>query len=264
MPEPQPPSQPPPASPSGLPHVSALEQRLIGGARKAQQLEQGLLPAWLRPTRGEHRWQMGAAVVVAIGLQLSLPAHLAVRPHYVVPIVEGAILLGLFVASPPRLVKHSTGLHVTALALIGLISADTATSAGLLVHEIVTGTADAAPRLLLQGVAIWLTNIIAFGLWYWQFDRGGPVARAHATRKHPDLLFPQMQQPDIAPPEWEPTFFDYLYTSFTNATAFSPTDTMPLSRWAKAMFLLQSAISLVTVALVISRAVNIFQDVTQK
>lgn len=255
---------PDPQSPSESSHLSALERRLIESAKKAQHIEEGLLPAWLRPTEGEHRWQMGVAVVVAIGLQLSLPAHLAIRPHYVVPIVEGAILLGLFAASPARLVTHSTGRHATALVLIGLISADTAISAGLLVHEIVSGTADAAPRLLLQGVAIWLTNIIVFGLWYWQFDRGGPVARAHGARKHPDLLFPQMQQPDIAPPDWEPTFFDYLYVSFTNATAFSPTDTMPLSRWAKAMFLLQSAISLVTVALVISRAVNIFQDVTQK
>jgi uncharacterized membrane protein len=245
-------------------HLTALERRLIDSAKKAQQVEENLLPAWLRPTRGEHRWQMGVAVVVAIGLQVSLPAHLAVAPRYVVPAIEGAILLALFVAGPPRLVRHSTGLHATALALVGLVSADTAASAGLLVREIVTGTADSAPRLLLQGVAIWLTNVIAFGLWYWQFDRGGPVARAQATRKHPDLLFPQMQQPDIAAPDWEPTFFDYLYTSFTNATAFSPTDTMPLSRWAKAMFLLQSAISLVTVALVISRAVNIFQDVTRK
>jgi hypothetical protein len=249
-----------PAPPSDPSRFSALERRLIESAKKAETVERDLLPAWLRPTRGEHRWQMGLAVVVAIGLQVSLPAHLTLQPHYVLPVIEGVILIGLFVASPPRLVKHSTGLHVSALALIGL----TAISAGLLVHEIVSGTADSAPRLLLQGVAIWLTNIIVFGLWYWEFDRGGPVGRANATRKHPDLLFPQMQQPDIASPDWEPTFFDYLYTSFTNATAFSPTDTMPLSRWAKAMFLLQSAISLVTVALVISRAVNIFQDVTQK
>ena len=137
-------------------------------------------------------------------------------------------------------------------------------SAVLLVHLIVVGQASDAGRLLLDGVAVWSANVIVFSLWYWQFDRGGPVARAHAERRYPDLLFPQMQQDAVAPRDWEPTFFDYLYTSFTNATAFSPTDTMPLSRWAKAMFLLQSAISLVTVALVISRAVNIFQDVTQK
>jgi hypothetical protein len=250
---------PDPQSPSEPSHLSALERRVLENAKKAQHLEEELVPAWLRPTRGEHRWQMGAAVVIAIGLQLSLPAHLAIKPHYVVPIIEGAILLGLFVASPARFVKHSTGLHVSALALIGLISADTAISAGLLVHEIVSGTADSAPRLLLQGVAIWLTNVIAFGLWYWQFDRGGPVARAHATRKHPDLLFPQMQQPDIASPDWEPTFFDYLYTSFTNATAFSPTDTMPLSSRAKLLMMAESTSALLISVLVIARAVGALQ-----
>ena len=137
---------PDPQSPSEPSHLSAIERRFIDSAKRAQQLEEGLLPAWLRPTEGEHRWQMGVAVVIAIGLQLSLPAHLAVRPHYVVPIAEGAILLGVFVTSPARLVRHSPGRHATALVLMGLISADTAISAGLLVHEIVSGTADAAPR----------------------------------------------------------------------------------------------------------------------
>jgi uncharacterized membrane protein len=240
--------------------LAALEHRLMAQARSAHQLERELLPAWLRPTKGEHRWQMGTAVIVAIALELSLPARLTLKPHYVFPIVEGAILVALFVASPGRMVKHTIGLHVSVLVLLGLISADNGISAGFLVHEIVTGTGASGPRLLVEGVAIWLTNVIVFGLWYWEFDRGGPVARAHGLRKHADLLFPQMQQPDVASPEWEPAFFDYLYTSFTNATAFSPTDTLPLSRWAKAIFLVQSAISLVTVALVISRAVNIFAD----
>jgi uncharacterized membrane protein len=237
---------------------SAIERRLIAQAKGAYQVEQDLLPAWLRPTKGEHRWQMGLAVAAAIGLQFSLPPKLSIRPHDLVPVLEGAVLVWLFIASPGRIDRHSTVLRTIVLALIGVISLDNAISAGLLVHEIIGGSANDAGRLLLEGVAIWLTNVIAFGLWYWEFDRGGPVARAQALQKHPDLLFPQMQQPDIAPPDWEPTFFDYLYTSFTNATAFSPTDTLPLSRWAKAVFLVQSAISLVTVALVISRAVNIF------
>jgi hypothetical protein len=266
----------PPATPNGghQPHhisestaalLASLEKRLLAeekrfvtGARAVAEREEARLPAWLRPTKGEHRYQMGLAVLAAIGLQLSLPVDLTVQPHYVLPIVEGAILIGLFVASPGRIVRHSTKLHVTVLALLALLSADNAISAGLLVHDIVRGTATSGPSLLLQGAAIWLTNVIAFGLWYWEFDRGGPVARAGGVRPHADLLFPQMQQPDVASADWEPTFFDYLYTSFTNATAFSPTDTMPLSRWAKVLFLTQSAISLITVALVISRAVNIF------
>jgi uncharacterized membrane protein len=238
--------------------LTGLERRLIAQAKGAYQVEQDLLPAWLRPNQGEHRWQMGLAVGAAIALQVSLPAKLSVRPHLLLPLFEAALLGFLFVAGPGRINRHSKVLRTAVLVLLAVISISNAFSAGVLVHTIVSGNANDAGRLLLEGVEIWTTNVIAFGLWYWEFDRGGPVARAHAQLKHPDLLFPQMQQTDIAPPEWEPTFFDYLYTSFTNATAFSPTDTLPLSRWAKAIFLAQSAISLVTVALVISRAVNIF------
>ena len=103
---------------------------------------------------------------------------------------------------------------------------------------------------------IWLTNVIVFGLWYWELDRGGPATRQQASHRQPDFLFPQMSTPGSAP-GWTPAFVDYLYTSFTNATAFSPTDTMPLTVWAKLLFMVQSLASLVTVAVVISRAVNI-------
>ena len=116
-----------------------------------------------------------------------------------------------------------------------------------------------AGSLLITGGAIWLTNVIVFSLWYWEFDRGGPVARALATNPYPDFQFPQMVSPEMAPPHWEPQFADYLYLAFTNAAAFSPTDVMPLSRWAKLAMTLQSAISIVTVALVVARAVNILQ-----
>jgi uncharacterized membrane protein len=104
---------------------------------------------------------------------------------------------------------------------------------------------------------VYFTNLIAFGLWYWELDRGGPAARAHGVKAYPDFLFPQMSTPDLAPAEWEPAFIDYLYVSFTNATAFSPTDVMPLTRWAKLTMALQSAVALVVVAMVIARAVNI-------
>jgi hypothetical protein len=104
---------------------------------------------------------------------------------------------------------------------------------------------------------IWLTNVIVFALWYWELDRGGPVARCLPHHRAPDFLFPQMANPDAAPPGWTPSFFDYVYTSFTNAAAFSPTDTMPLSEWAKALFMIQSSASLVTAVLVIARIANI-------
>jgi uncharacterized membrane protein len=239
--------------------VGGIERGLLAGAAFARDAERDLLPAWLRPGRGEHRWQMGLAVLTAIGLQLSLPANLAIRPRLVLPILEGVLLIALMSASPGRITRRSAAIHTTALALLGLVSLDNTVSAALLVHLIIAGHAGDAAALLGHGAAIWATNVIVFALWYWEFDRGGPVARAYADRRYPDLLFPQMAQADLASPDWTPNFFDYLYTSFTNATAFSPTDTLPLSRWCKALFLAQSAVSLITVALVISRAVNIFK-----
>ena len=132
--------------------------------------------------------------------------------------------------------------------------------AGRLIVGLVRGTeGQTAGPLLLTGGAIWLTNVIVFALWYWELDRGGPAARAVAPRPHPDFLFAQMQSPELAPDDWEPQFADYLYLSFTNATAFSPTDVLPLSRWAKLTMMLHSLISLATVALVIARAVNILK-----
>ena len=95
------------------------------------------------------------------------------------------------------------------------------------------GSTSDATTLLVTGGAIWVTNVIAFALWYWEFDRGGPVARALAIKPYPDFEFPQMTSPELAPPSWEPMFGDYFYLSFTNATAFSPTDVLPLSRWGQ-------------------------------
>jgi len=113
-----------------------------------------------------------------------------------------------------------------------------------------------AADLLASGGAVWLVNVLTFALWYWEFDRGGPIERATGTHPTPDFLFPQMSTPDMAPKDWEPEFLDYLYLAFTNSTAFSPTDTLPMSRWAKAVMLLQSLLSLVIAALVVARAVN--------
>jgi uncharacterized membrane protein len=128
------------------------------------------------------------------------------------------------------------------------------------VLDIATGvdTGNAA-ELLMTGGNVWLINVLTFAVWYWELDRGGPFERAQGSRQHPDFLFPQMSTPDMAPSEWEPRFLDYFYLAFTNATAFSPTDTLPMSRGAKLGMLLQSAISLVTAALVVAKAVNTLQ-----
>jgi uncharacterized membrane protein len=200
------------------------------------------------------------AVLVAIALQLVVPTQLAVRPHWALPVLELGLPTGILVADPGRMNRVSTELRVATLVLAGAVSFANAASLVLLAHSLITGhNTDLAEPLLLSGGAIWVTNVIVFGLWYWEFDRGGPAARAQAHRQHPDFLFPQMQLPDMASREWEPEFIDYLYLSFTNATAFSPTDTLPLSRWAKVLMLVQSAVSLVTLALVVARAVNVLR-----
>ena len=222
--------------------------------------EEHLVPAWLRPTDGEARWQITVAIAVAIGLQVAVPARLALKPTWVLPALEAVLLVFLVVANPGRITHHSPLIRMANLALLSAVSLGNAWSLVLLVRGLVDGTeGQKGGPLLLTGAAIWGTNVIVFSFWYWAFDRAGPVARAHGERPHPDLLFPQMTVPELSPHDWEPTYFDYLYTSFTNATAFSPTDTMPLARWTKLLFLCQSSISLLAGALVVARVVNILK-----
>lgn len=214
------------------------------------------LPTWIRPHRGEPRWSVVGVIGAAIILQVLLPDEFVLRPRTGAPILEAVLSLILLVSNPGRLDERRPGLRKLSLVVIGLIAATNVVSTVLLVHVIVTGAKVSATKLLASGAAIWLTNVIVYALWYWEFDRGGPVSRARADRHTPDFLFPQMSDPRLDP-EWRPTFVDYLYVSFTNATAFSPTDTMPLSRWAKMLMLAQSLVSLLTVGLVAARAVNI-------
>jgi uncharacterized membrane protein len=219
------------------------------------------VPAWKRRTGGEARWQVAACTAVAIGLQIAVPGRLAMlTPVWILPALQGALLIALLVANPNRIDRESSALRTLDLVLAGLISLANAWSVVSLTAGLVRGTeGQNAGPLLVTGGVIWLTNVIVFGLWYWEFDRGGPGARALGTRQYPDLQFPQMSSPDLAPPDWEPAFADYLYLAFTNASAFSPTDVMPLSRWAKLAMTIQSVISIVTIALIVARAVNILK-----
>jgi len=219
------------------------------------------VPAWLRKTHGERRWPVSLSVIVAIVLQFLLPSHLiSPLPRWLLPTLEAALLIGLSIANPVRIERRGRAVRAASIALILLITIANAASAVLLIRTILTGQAgNAAGVLLATGASVWVTNVIAFGLWYWEFDRGGPVHRAMGTLQHPDLLFPQMADPQLAAADWEPEFVDYLYMSFTNATAFSPTDVMPLARWAKLTMLVQSAVSLAVGALVIARAINILK-----
>jgi hypothetical protein len=238
-------------------HLARLEQ--LAAARE-HRIEERVKPSWQRATEGEHRLPVAAFIVVAIVLQLLLPERLELHPDWALPALEAALATGLTIANPRRINRTSRALRGASMLLIASISLANAWSAVLLIRGLVNGTSGSNPGVLLgSGAAIYLTNIIVFGLWYWELDRGGPVARAQARRPYPDFLFVQMTSPELAPPEWTTRFFDYVWLSYTNATAFSPTDVMPLSRWAKQLMMVQSAVSLVTVGLVIARAVNILK-----
>jgi hypothetical protein len=221
-------------------------------------VHESTVPAWRRETPGENRVAAALAILLAILLQAVLPDRLAIRPVWVLPVLEVGVLIGLTVVNPVRMSRAHPVARAGGLGLVGLIIAANVASSIRLVHAILDGRASTDPNQLLgSGAAIYLTNIMGFALLYWELDRGGPVARAGAHDPYPDFLFPQMTEREVAPPEWEPTFVDYLYVSFTNATAFSPTDTLPLTVWAKLLMALQSAVAVGVVALVIARAVNI-------
>jgi uncharacterized membrane protein len=202
-------------------------------------------------------WPAEATVIAAIVLDLGLPKQLTIGPRWLLPIVEGLLVIGLVIASPKPNLKHSSARRQVAMGMIGLVSAVNLYSLGQLVHYLLQGGKTGGHALILAGAVLWGTNVLLFGLWYWELDRGGPVKRMIELDAPPDFLFPQMATPEVAPEGWLPGLIDYLYVSFTNATAFSPTDTMPLTQMAKILMAVQSLASLVTVGLVVARAVNI-------
>ena len=215
-----------------------------------QSLQKGL-------DRRDPFWGPQLVIAVAIALDFALPKRLAIGPVWLLPGVETLALIGLIAASPLPWVRHSARRRRVAIALVGLVTAVNAASLELLCHEILHKRVDNGPELVFSGVLLWATNVLLFGLWFWLIDRGGPEARAADPQALPDFLFPQMTDPRFAPAGWYPNLIDYLYVSFTNATAFSPTDTMPLTRNAKLLMSAQSLTALVTVGVVVARAVNI-------
>lgn len=201
--------------------VERLEQRLDAGARSS---EARVEPAWRRASVGEQRWPASLAVAVAVGLQVALPGRLTLSANWLLPAVEAALLVAVFLANPTRISGPSRALRLASLAIIAVASLANAWSAAELVRGLVRGTEGTQPApLLTTGALIWLTNVIVFGLWYWELDRGGPGARAAGLRAdRPDFLFPQMATPGIAPADWEPGFADYLYVSFTTPRRSAP------------------------------------------
>jgi hypothetical protein len=241
--------------PGGLPSAHVF----CGDAVTAKAVEEGALEVAMRlgGFRGEATWPAALAVVAAIVLQLLLPQKLVPGTRWVLPALEVALLLPLAVGSRYRHHRESAWARMLAITLIAVINLANLFSLVLLTYYLVHGGKAGGHELILAAIDIWLTNIVVFGLWFWEIDRGGPGARTAPEQDPPEFLFPQMQNPSIAPKGWRPVFFDYLYVSLTNAAAFSPTDTMPLSLRAKGLMGVQSIASLITVALVAARAVNI-------
>lgn len=209
-------------------------------------------------TTQEPRWPASAAVLFAIVLQLSLPQRYILGPIWMMPAMEFAILLALSLRAPHRVPHEGRLNQILAFTVIASVNLANLASLILLVSLLLTqGKTVAGPELLFSSLSIWTTNVIVFALWFWELDSGGPDERSfHADHCPPDFLFPQMTSSHF-PATWKPSFIDYFYLAFTNATAFSPTDTMPVSPKAKLLMLCQSGISIITITLTAARAVNI-------
>lgn len=203
---------------------------------------------------------MAMTLMAVIALLLVPPYSLGPAVPIAVGLVLGTLLVALMVADPGRIDSRSQQVRRLSLTLVGFLLLATLGSTVLLVYDLLSGAAitDEATPLLLAGAKVWLGNNVAFAFLYWQLDRGGPGERAYRSRPFPDLAFPQDQGPELAPPGWRPQFWDYLYVAFTTASAFSPTDTMPLTHRAKGAMGTQALISFAIVGLVIARAVGIF------
>ena len=209
---------------------------------------------------GESRWPMAIAVLVLMAAAVIAPPRLTVAPGWLLASVEGVLLVALILGDPGRIDRTGPWQRRTSIALVVVILVSTLGSTALLVYDLVTGSplTSQPDQLLLAGAKVWLGNNVAFAFLYWEFDGGGPAVRAHGLPRYPDLAFPQQLNPELAPPGWRPQFIDYLYVGFTTANAFSPTDTMPMSHWAKVAMGSQALISFAVVGLILARAVNAF------
>jgi hypothetical protein len=216
------------------------------------------IPSWLRRGDPESVLPVLVAVLSAMALQVAIPKSYTLVPRWPLLVLEGLLLLALLAINPLVMSRRTRFGRYATWVLLAAITIDNTFSAILLDISILSGdVSNDAAVLLGSGAAIFVTNIIVFGIWYWELDRGGPFARHAGERPYPDFMFPQMTTPNVAKPDWRPTFVDYLYVSVTNVMAFSPTDTMPLARWAKVMMTVQAMVALSTAGLVIARAVNV-------
>jgi hypothetical protein len=222
-----------------------------------------------RGKRGEARIPPAIAVLVAIALYAVLPEPLVIGPRFLIPALELALLVALVATNPLRFTRQTRWSRIASLTLSGLVVGTNLVALGLLIDDLVTAQDTAGTSLLIAAMQVWVTNVIAFGLIYWELDRGGPVVRTktHPREKRPlaDFRFTQDETQDTVievsagsskKADWIPTFVDYLYLSTTNSSAFSPTDTMPLTSRAKILMGIQATAALITSLLVIARAVG--------
>ncbi len=208
--------------------------------------------------RGEPRWPMSVAVLVAIALQVITPHAGRVPGWWIYPILELLLLVVLIVRDPGRIDEPARAVRWLTIGLLVVMTIGLIGSLTVLILDIFrTRYHVPASALLGRGAALWITNVIVFSLWYWFLDRGGPLGRAVDPGSAASFAFPENATPELAPQGWTPQYPDYLYLSFTNCTAFSPTDSLPVRTWAKMTMMGQSVIALVTAILVIARAINV-------
>jgi uncharacterized membrane protein len=214
------------------------------------------------PTR-ESRWPPVVALLVYMALNIALrawlPGEAAVRVNWLVPAVEGVVLAVLLFGDPGRLARRTPWVRRVMVTLVTILVVAALWATALLVYDLIEGkgVTNSPSELLASGAVVWLGNNLAFALLYWLIDSGGPIARAHDPTPV-DFAFTQHMSPELAPPGWRPVFLDYLHLGFTNATAFSPTDVMPLTHRAKYTMLVQSTVALALFGLIVARAVNAF------
>jgi hypothetical protein len=212
----------------------------------------------------EPRWPvaltLAAFIAISVVLRVVQPHREKLGPVWLIPAVEVALLLILIAADPATVSGRRRWLRPLSIALVGMLAAAALLSTVVLIVQLVQGgeVTNEASSLLASGAVVWLGNCLVFGLLYWLLDSGGPYARYVGERPHLDFAFTQHMSPELAPPGWRPHYVDYFILGLTTSTAFSPTDVMPLARWAKLTMALQSLISLTVVGLVIARAVNVF------
>ena len=212
---------------------------------------------------GESRWPPALALIAFMALNIALrvwlPNEGAIHVRWLLPAIEGVLLLVLVFGDPARLVSQRRWLRPLAVFLVGTLVVVALWATALLIYDLIKGigVTEKPAELLASGAVVWLGNNLSFALLYWLIDSGGPFARSRQATPI-DFAFTQHMSPELAPPGWKPVFLDYLHLGFTNATAFSPTDVMPLTHRAKYLMMVQSTVALALFGLIVARAVNAF------